>query len=685
MDEAPGNQDNLPFLGNFTGAMFYGEQSAGCSSLEAGWVPMSERIPAQHDIAMARGNWNGLGIMDNANLFDEQALVSAFGNMGLSLTGNAAADSSAHSGTVGSRDGLLFADSLFTSADYPTNLPHQPAFGQDEFVPSYFTVHNAGHMKTKFGAQNPPMYTGMHGTDNAFVTRTNLPQALSFQQHHIIDTQPQTYAPCYQQMDYKFKRHDIDAETNFFMQPQYPYQQYPQAADVHWINSNQYGFINSSDKYAAAPHRGVPTVRHLGHGSPDIYRNGAVIPNGSNRRGLTHVNNCPFISYPDCLCETCEYCQIRLSENLKRSFGPRHSPKCSLDDCISDKAKSSPSSLDSVAMKSAQLPYSSVDEVVGELYHLAKDQNGCRFLQRIFIEGSREDARKVFDGVIEHIDELMVDPFGNYLIQKIFEKCNDNQKMHILYEITKIPGQLIEVACNMHGTRVVQKVIESISTSDEVSMVVSALSHGAITLMMDSNGCHVAERCLLKLSPEGKAFLVNAATKYCVELAKDRQGCCIIQKCIAHASKEQRNRLLYSITTRALELAEDEYGNYVIQFVLGLGVAWATNEVLDKLEGSYGYLSTQKCSSNVVEKCLREAPERERARIILELIHDPRLLNVLVDKYGNYVIQTALRESEGTAVEAALIRAIKPHAGALRNNMYGKRVLSKACLKSRKP
>lgn len=84
----------------------------------------------------------------------------------------------------------------------------------------------------------------------------------------------------------------------------------------------------------------------------------------------------------------------------------------------------------------------------------------------------------------------------------------------------------------------------------------------------------------------------------------------------------------------------------MIQFVLGLGVAWATNEVLDKLEGSYGYLSTQKCSSNVVEKCLREAPERERARIILELIHDPRLLNVLVDKYGNYVIQTALRESE---------------------------------------
>ena len=35
-------------------------------------------------------------------------------------------------------------------------------------------------------------------------------------------------------------------------------------------------------------------------------------------------------------------------------------------------------------------------------------------------------------------------------------------------------------------------------------------------------------------------------------------------------------------------------------------------------------------------------------------------------------------------VEAALVRAIKPHVGALRNNMFGKRILSKTCLKSRK-
>nr|CAB3462098.1 unnamed protein product [Digitaria exilis] len=233
-------------------------------------------------------------------------------------------------------------------------------------------------------------------------------------------------------------------------------------------------------------------------------------------------------------------------------------------------------------------------------------------------------------------------------------------------------------------TRVVQKVIETISTSDEVSMVVSALSLGAITLMMDPNGSHVAHRCLQKLSPEYKAFLLNAATEYCVELAKDRQGCCIIQKCIIYGSTEQKNRLLYNITSRALDLAEHQYGNYVIQYILELKVTWATDEILDKLEGHYGYLSLQKCSSNVVERCLKEAREPKRTMIIHELISDPKLPHILIDQFGNYVIQTAFRECEGTTVEAELINAIKPHVGILRNNMYGKRILSKTCLKNRK-
>ncbi|CAN6360947.1 unnamed protein product [Urochloa humidicola] len=743
MDEMQSNQDNpelRPFLGNITGAMFanHGDQSAGCSSSEEGWA---RSLVVQHDMAMLGSNHHGVGIGgDNANLFDDRSLTTAFENMSLSLTG-ATADSAASYGSVTSGYGHYPAGLMIPSADNMANALFQPTFGQDSFVHSSLMINNAEHMKPKFRGQNLPMYTGMNGPDNAYVTRINLPPASPFQQQHFIDRWP--HAP-YQQMDSKFRQHD-DVGRHFLMQPQYSYQQMPPVSDVHWINGNQYGVVNSSSKSTASPHLRA-AVHHLGHHSPDNYWNGPMVPSGSNQLKSLHVDNCPCIVYPDCLCGTCEYCHNQLSEKLKHPSGFKRSRKGLLQKHTLDKVKlrSSPKKIpmksegtnsvrnfkcgfaidgcaetnqridskgynnhansqndDSLqfdlqssrclsplgydyAMKSDQLSYNSVDEVLGELYLLAKDQNGCRFLQRIFTEGSQEDAQKVFNGVIGHIDELLVDPFGNYLVQKLLEQCNDYQKMHILSEMTKIPGQLIKVACNMHGTRVVQKVIDTISTSYEVSMVVSALSLGTITLMMDANGSHVAHRCLQKLSPEYKAFLLNAATEYCVELAKDRQGCCIIQKCIVHANKEQRNRLLYNITSRALDLAEHQYGNYVIQYILELKVAWVTDEILDKLEGHYGYLSMQKCSSNVVEKCLKEAREPKRAKIIHELINDPKLPHILINQFGNYVIQTAFRECEDANVEAALINAIKPHVISLRNNMYGKRILSKTCLKNRK-
>jgi hypothetical protein len=51
----------------------------------------------------------------------------------------------------------------------------------------------------------------------------------------------------------------------------------------------------------------------------------------------------------------------------------------------------------------------------------------------------------------------------------------------------------------------VQKVIDTMNTSDQVSMVVSTLNTGIMRLMTDSYGSHVALHCLQKLLPDHKA------------------------------------------------------------------------------------------------------------------------------------------------------------------------------------
>ena len=85
------------------------------------------------------------------------------------------------------------------------------------------------------------------------------------------------------------------------------------------------------------------------------------------------------------------------------------------------------------------------------IYLIAKDQHGCRFLQRIFDEGTPEDVQVIFNEIIDHVAELMMNPFGNYLMQKLLDVCDEKQRMQIILMVTEEPGQLVRISLNIHG------------------------------------------------------------------------------------------------------------------------------------------------------------------------------------------------------------------------------------------
>lgn len=62
----------------------------------------------------------------------------------------------------------------------------------------------------------------------------------------------------------------------------------------------------------------------------------------------------------------------------------------------------------------------------------------------------------------------MTDPFGNYLCQKLLEFANDEQRTVL---VNTAAPQLVKIALNQHGTRALQKMIEFISTPEQVSLL----------------------------------------------------------------------------------------------------------------------------------------------------------------------------------------------------------------------
>ncbi|XP_043718827.1 uncharacterized protein LOC122666816 [Telopea speciosissima] len=324
--------------------------------------------------------------------------------------------------------------------------------------------------------------------------------------------------------------------------------------------------------------------------------------------------------------------------------------------------------------------FNSLMEVQGYIYFIAKDQHGCRFLQRKFDEGTAEDVEMIFNEIIEHVVELMMNPFGNYLIQKLLDVCTEEQRTDILFMVTQEPGKLVKISLNTHGTRVVQKLIETLKTKQQILMVILALEPGFLDLINDLNGNHVVQRCLQCLSNEDNKFIFKSAAKYSVNIATHRHGCCVLQRCIAHSTGEHREKLVAEISTNGFLLAQDAFGNYVVQFILELKIPTATANLISQFEGNYVHLSTQKFSSNVVEKCLKEFGEENRSRIVHELLSYSHFEQLLQDPFANYVIQSALGVTKGP-LRASLVEAIRPNAAVLRTSPYCKRILSRTLLK----
>ena len=313
------------------------------------------------------------------------------------------------------------------------------------------------------------------------------------------------------------------------------------------------------------------------------------------------------------------------------------------------------------------------DDLIGRVYTFAKDQYGCRLLQRLLDDGRPGVLPVVYGEVYPHINELMTDPFGNYLCQKLLEHCDEQQRIGVL---NKVASDMVAISLNLHGTRAVQKLVETVASVGEVDVLVGALKGSVVTLVKDLNGNHVIQRCLHHLSSNDNQFIYDAVCRHCVSVATHKHGCCVLQRCIDYATITQKRQLIHEICNNALELVQDAYGNYVVQYVLDLNEPASTSAIVTALCGHVSSLAVQKFSSNCVEKCLELASDKLRTRLIDELTQPDRLPRLLSDPFANYCIQKALSVSKKGQAER-LVAVIRPHLNQLRNTAFGKRIMNK--------
>ncbi|ODV76769.1 ARM repeat-containing protein [Suhomyces tanzawaensis NRRL Y-17324] len=330
---------------------------------------------------------------------------------------------------------------------------------------------------------------------------------------------------------------------------------------------------------------------------------------------------------------------------------------------------------------------SKLEDFTGEIYSLCKDQHGCRFLQRQLdlgrevAEGSASApnaltndiaATMIFNEIYLKIIELMTDPFGNYLIQKLFENVSSDQRIIL---VKNASPEFIRIALDPHGTRALQKLVECITTEEESRLIIDSLSPHIVSLSRDLNGNHVVQKCLQKLKPQENQFIFDAASVNCIEIATHRHGCCVLQRCLDHGNFAQRKQLSLKVAENATTLSLDPFGNYVVQYVLSRGDEDSIKIILDHIKSNVVSLSLHKFGSNVIEKSLR-INKLSDSLIEVLLKNDDKFGIMLNDAFGNYVLQTSLDVANAGQLER-LSQALQPLLPNIKNTPHGRRIMTK--------
>jgi hypothetical protein len=283
------------------------------------------------------------------------------------------------------------------------------------------------------------------------------------------------------------------------------------------------------------------------------------------------------------------------------------------------------------------------NQIKGKFLQIIKNHKGSKIFQK-YLKSTLSDEvlHLIYIELSPNLEELIIDPYGNYFCKKFFTYLNEEDRIDFLKTISK---SLIKLSSDSIGTYPIQTIIEHLSSKYEKMIIISGIKDGFEDLIYDPFGCHVLEKLLVCFEDEYILFIYSYIFEKFLYIANNNNGICIIKKILTFTHKKKLHEKIKNIVKEnAIYLVQQPYGNFVIQIIVE---HWRDyRDIINLFKGQFFKLSLEKYASNVIERCI-EKDEEILNQYIEEIINSNYIYDVMKSNYGNYVIQKAIKLAKG--------------------------------------
>lgn len=284
---------------------------------------------------------------------------------------------------------------------------------------------------------------------------------------------------------------------------------------------------------------------------------------------------------------------------------------------------------------------------------IIQNPNGCRYVQEKVKASPTYSNEIIFTSLSKDpkLINLICDQYGNYFFQTLLEVLNLKNIEMFLHIITK---DFYILCTSQYGTRVLQNLIEIVSKHEHLQIILLNIMKpmNILNIIQDPHGNHIIQKYLQIIPNENfKDFIYIIIKNNFLNICNSKYGVCVVQKCLISNNKNKYKSSIEKLILDNLDkIINDQYGSYLIQFILTSDKVDLSSyhKLFDYIKANIEQICVKKYSANVIEKCFESNKEPIKTILGEFLVqNNMTIINLLLDKYGNYIIQKALDAAKG--------------------------------------